>query len=106
MQNIVSLFLEGDANICKILRSKLLTIWRKELQGLPTTYYLVKNLVKKNIKLLRRVLTRKELRRIDGGSKNKICNKNELRRRGLYFIYKGSHALNHSCAGNKEETRA
>ena len=34
----------------------------------PTSYDLVKKFVRKNIKLLRRVLTRKKLRRIDGGS--------------------------------------
>ncbi len=70
MQNIVSLFLEGDADICKILRSKMLTIWRKEPKVSPTTYDLVEKLVRKNIKLLIVVQTRKELRRIDGGSKN------------------------------------
>lgn len=31
MQKIVSLFLKGDVDIYKILRSKMLTIWRKEL---------------------------------------------------------------------------
>ena len=97
MQNIVSLFLKGDADICKILRSKLLTIWKKEPKVSLAAYDLVKKLVKKNIKWLRKVLTKKELRRIDGESKNKICNKNELRRRGLCFIFKGTWALNHSC---------
>ena len=103
IQNIVSLFLEGDVDICKILRSKFFTIWRKEPHVLPTTYDLVKKLVRKSIKFLGRVLTRKELRRIDRGSKNKICSKNELRRRGLRFICKGPWALNHSCIGHKEE---
>ena len=83
MQNIVSMFLKGDADICKILRSKLLTIWRKEPKVSPAAYDLVEKLVRQNIKWLKKVLTRKELRRIDGERKNKISSKNELRRRGL-----------------------
>jgi len=58
--------------------------------------------------LLRRVLTRKELKRIKGGSKNKenkTCSKNELRRRELCFIYKGSWALNHSCPDERKEEK-
>ena len=88
MQKIVSLFL-GDADICKILRSKLLTIWRRKPKVSPVSYDLVEKLVRKNIKLLRKVLTRKELRRIDRESKIKIYSKSELRRRGLCFICKG-----------------
>lgn len=45
---------------------------------------------------------------INGGSKNKgskTYNKNEIRRRGLCFIYKGPWAPNHSCLGDKETTR-
>lgn len=49
MQKIVSLFLEGDVDICKILRSKLLTICRKEPKASPTAYDLVEKLVRKNI---------------------------------------------------------
>lgn len=108
MQNIMPLFLEGDANMCKILRSKLLTIWRKELIVSPGAYDLVERLVMQNIKFLWRVLTKKELKTIDRGSKNKgskTCSKNELRRRGLPFICKGHYALNHSCLGDKEATR-
>ena len=103
---IVCLFLEGDADVCKILRCKLLTIWKKELKVSSATYDPVRKLVKKNIKFLRRVLTRKDLRNIDGGSNNKICNKNDRRRRGVWFIYKGPWALNHLCPGEKEETKA
>jgi len=69
MQKIVSLFLEGYADICKIIRSKLFTIWRKELTVSSDTYDLVDKLVRKNIKFLKRVFTKKELMRIDGGSK-------------------------------------
>ena len=109
MQNIVSLFLEGDVDIYKTLRSKLLAIWRKELIVSSTAYDLVEKLVMQNIKLLRRVLTKKELKTIDGGSKNKgskSCSNNELKRRGLCFICKGPWALDHSCPGDsKEATR-
>ena len=107
MQKIVSLFLEGDSDICRILRSKALTIWRKKLVVLPVAYDLVETLVMQNIKLLKRVLTRKELKRIDGGSnnkENKTFGKNELRRRGLCFICKGLSSLNHSCLGERKET--
>lgn len=55
------------------------------------------------------MLTKKELKTIDGGRKNKCSktyNKNELRRRGLCYICKRPWALNHSCLGDrKEETR-
>lgn len=71
MQNIVSLFWKGDVDICKVLRAKLLTIWRKEPIILPNTYDLVEKLVTQNKKVLRRVLTKKELRRIDGGERTK-----------------------------------
>ena len=69
----------------------------------PAAYDLVEKLVRKNIKWLKKVLTKKDLRRIDGESKNKICSKNELRRRGLCFICKGPWALNHSCPGDKKK---
>lgn len=45
MQKIMSFFLEGDANICKILISKILTIWRKELMVSLVSYDLVEKLV-------------------------------------------------------------
>lgn len=89
MQKNVSLLLKGDVNICKILRSKFLTIWRKEPMVSPSAYDLFNNLVMQNIKLLRKVLTRKDLRRIDGERKNKTCSKNELRIWGLCFICNG-----------------
>ena len=94
---IISLFL-GDTDIYKILRSELLTIWRKKLTVSPSAYDLVHKLVVKKIKFLKRVLTKKEHKMIDGRSKNKgiiTYNKNELRRRGLYLICKGPLALNH-----------
>lgn len=71
MQKIVSLFLEGDANLCKILISKLLTTWRKELMVSLVSYDLVENSVMQNRKMLRRVLIKKDLKTIDGGSKKK-----------------------------------
>lgn len=106
MQMIMSLFLEGDVDICKILRSNLLIIWRKELIVSSSAYDLVEKLVMQKIKLLRRALTRKALKRIDGRSKNKenkTCSKNELRKQGLCFICKGPWALNHSCPGERKE---
>jgi len=45
MKNIMSLFLEGYVDICKILRNKLLTVWTKELIVSPVAYDLVKKLV-------------------------------------------------------------
>lgn len=72
----------------------------------PVAYDLVLKLVRKNINVLKRVLTKKELIRVDGGSKNKRskgCSKNEQRRRGLCFICKGLWEPNHSCRGNKNE---
>ena len=71
MQTIMSLFLEGYVDICKILRSNVLTIWRKELIVSPSTYDLGENFIMQNIKFLKRVLTKKELKMIDGGSMNK-----------------------------------
>jgi len=103
MKNIVSMVLKEDANVCKILRSKLLTIWRNEPMESRAAYDLVEKLVRQNIKLLRRVLTRKEFRRIDGESKNTTYNKNERRRRGLCFICKGPWALNDSCPSDRKE---
>lgn len=79
----MSLILKGYADICKILRSKLLIIWRKELIVSPAACDLVEKLVLQNIKLLKRLMTSKELKRIEGGSnkkENKTCSKNELRR--------------------------
>lgn len=102
----MSLLLEGDVDICKILRSKLLTILRKEQLASPASYHLVENLIRQKIKLLKRVLTQKELTRIYKVSKNKgskVCSKNELRRRGLCFICKGPWEPNHSCPGDRKE---
>lgn len=104
----MSLFLEEGVDICKILRSKLLINWKNELVVSLAAYDLVKKLFMQNIELLRKVLTRMNSKRIDGGSnkkENKTCSKNELIRRGLCFICKGTWALNHSCpGGRKEET--
>jgi len=66
-------------------------------------------LVRQNIKLLRGDFTKKEITSIDGGRKNKgiiTINKNEMRRKGLFFICKGCWGAKHSCPGDrKEETR-
>lgn len=64
IKKIESLFLEGDADIYKILRPKLLTICGKELVVSSVAYNQVEWLFMKNIKFLIRVLTKKELERI------------------------------------------
>lgn len=72
----------------------------------PASYDLVEKLVRQNIKLLRKVLTKKKLTRMDGGSKkkgSKSCSKNELRRIGLCFIYKGPWQPNYSSPSDRKE---
>jgi len=49
-------------------------------------------LVEQNINLLRRQLTKEEQLRVDG-----TCSENELRRKGLCFIYKEPWGLDNSC---------
>ena len=66
-----------------------------------TAYELAKRLVQQNIELFRRQLTREELLRF-GGS----CNKNEMRRKGLCFVYKGPWEPDHSCLSDAEEMTA
>ena len=58
-------------------------------------YELVERLVEENIRLFKRQLTRKKLLKFGG-----TCSKNDMRRKGLYFIYKGP---DHSCLSDIEE---
>lgn len=89
----------GDCDaICRELRARLLTIWRREQPISPVAYELAKRLVEQNMGLFRRQLTREELLRF-GGS----CSGNELRRKGLCFICKGPWGLDHSCLSDTEE---
>ena len=76
-----------------------MAIWRKELIVSPAAYELAEGLIKQSIKLLRKKLTKEELTKICGDSKN------ELRRKGLCFVCKGVWALDHSCPNDKKVTR-
>lgn len=58
MQTILSSCMRGRDAICRELQFRLLFIWRRKQLVSPAAYELVERLVKHNINMLRRQLTR------------------------------------------------
>ena len=90
----------GVMGNCKMLQSRLLTIWREEQLFSLATYKLAKRLVEQNIRLFRRRLTQEELQRVGA---DQPYSKNEKRMNGIFFFCKEPSGPYHSCLSDMKE---
>ncbi|KAH9316840.1 hypothetical protein KI387_018609, partial [Taxus chinensis] len=98
MQNILSLILDEDDDISKLLLSNLSSIWRKEQVVSPTTHWLSKTVIEHRIQKIQIQLTEEEA--IAHGlqvTRIPMMSKNHMRRQGLCFSCKEFQGPNHQC---------